>query len=87
MITLKLSEKQLDDLYKGMSSNANPRVRKKCLIVTSEQRGIHVTKSRTSSGANEPMTHEAIRVTNDSHISQWVFGEFLDKIAVRCRQG
>ena len=33
MIPLKLSEIQLDDLYKGMSSNANPRARKKCLIV------------------------------------------------------
>ena len=33
MITLKLSEKQLDDLYEEMSSNDNLRVRKKCLIV------------------------------------------------------
>ena len=33
MIPLKLSEIQLDDLYEGMFSNANPRARKKCLIV------------------------------------------------------
>ena len=39
MITLKLSEKQLDDLYEGMSSNANPRARKKCLIVYLRAKG------------------------------------------------
>ena len=33
MVTLKLSEKQLDDLFKEMFSNADPRARKKCLIV------------------------------------------------------
>ena len=39
MITLKLSENQLDDLYEGMSSNANPRARKKCLIVYLRAKG------------------------------------------------
>ena len=33
MITLNLSEKQLDDLYEEMLSNDNLRARKKCLIV------------------------------------------------------
>ena len=32
-------------------------------------------------GAYDPITHEAITVTNDTYINQWVFGEFLDKIA------
>ena len=39
MITLKLSEEQLDDLYEGLSSNANPRARKKCLIVYLRAKG------------------------------------------------
>ena len=39
MITLKLSEKQLDDLYEGMSSNTNSRARKKCLIVYLRAKG------------------------------------------------
>ena len=39
MIPLKLSEIQLDDLYKGMSSNANPRAPKKCLIVYHRAKG------------------------------------------------
>ena len=39
MIPLKLSEIQLDDLYEGMSSNANPRARKKCLIVYHRAKG------------------------------------------------
>lgn len=33
MITLKLTEKQLDELYDGMSSNDTPSGRKRCLIV------------------------------------------------------
>jgi len=32
-------------------------------------------------GAYDPVTHEAITVTNDTYINQWVFCEFLDKIA------
>jgi len=32
-------------------------------------------------GAYDPITHEAITVTNDTYINQWVFSEFLDKIA------
>jgi transposase len=32
-------------------------------------------------GAYDPITNEAITVTNDTYINQWVFGEFLDKIA------
>ena len=32
-------------------------------------------------GAFDSITHEAITVTNDTYINQWVFGEFLDKIA------
>ena len=39
MITLKLSKKQLDDLYEGMLSNDNPRARKKCLIVYLRAKG------------------------------------------------
>ena len=39
MIPLKLSEIQLDDLYEGMSSNANLRARKKCLIVYLRAKG------------------------------------------------
>ena len=39
MITLKLSEKQLDDLFKEMFSNADPRARKKCLIVYLRAKG------------------------------------------------
>ncbi len=33
MITLELTEKQLDELYEGMSSNDSLSARKKCLIV------------------------------------------------------
>ena len=33
-------------------------------------------------GAFDPITHDAITVTNDTYINQRVFGEFLDKIAV-----
>jgi len=33
-------------------------------------------------GAYDPITHEAITVTNDTYINQVVFCEFLDKIAV-----
>ena len=32
-------------------------------------------------GAYDPVTHEAITVTNDTYINQDVFCEFLDKIA------
>jgi len=32
-------------------------------------------------GASEPITHEAITVTNDTYINQDVFCEFLEKIA------
>jgi transposase len=32
-------------------------------------------------GAYDPITHEAITVTNDTYINQWVFCEFLEKIA------
>ena len=39
MVTLKLSEKQLDDLFKEMFSNADPRARKKCLIVYLRAKG------------------------------------------------
>ena len=39
MITLKLNEKQLDDLYEEMFSNADPRARKKCLIVYLRAKG------------------------------------------------
>ena len=39
MITLKLSEKQLDDLYDEILSNANPRARMKCLIVYLRAKG------------------------------------------------
>jgi transposase len=39
MVTLKLSEKQLDDLYKELFSNADPRARKKCLIVYLRAKG------------------------------------------------
>jgi transposase len=39
MVTLKLSEKQLDDLYKEMFLTANPRIRKKCLIVYLRAKG------------------------------------------------
>jgi len=39
MITLNLSEKQLDDLYEEMSSNDNLRARKKCLIVYLRAKG------------------------------------------------
>ena len=39
MVTLKLSEKQLDDLYKEMFLNADPRFRKKCLIVYLRAKG------------------------------------------------
>ena len=39
MVTLKLSEKQLDDLLKEMFSNADPRARKKCLIVYLRAKG------------------------------------------------
>ncbi len=39
MITLKLSEKQLDDLYEEIFSNADPRARKKCLIVYLRAKG------------------------------------------------
>ena len=39
MITLKPSENQLDDLYEEMFSNADPRARKKCLIVYLRAKG------------------------------------------------
>ena len=39
MITLKLNEKQLDDLYEEMFSNADTRARKKCLIVYLRAKG------------------------------------------------
>ncbi len=32
-------------------------------------------------GTYDPITHEAITVTNDTYINQWGFCEFLDKIA------
>ena len=39
MIILKLNEKQLDDLYKEMFSNPEPRARKRCLIVYLRAKG------------------------------------------------
>ena len=39
MITLKLGEKQLDDLYEEIGSNVNSRARMKCLIVYLRAKG------------------------------------------------
>jgi hypothetical protein len=39
MITLKQSEKQLDDLYEEILSNANLRARMKCLLVYLRAKG------------------------------------------------
>jgi transposase-like protein len=39
MVTLKLSEKQLDDLYEEMFSNDKARGRKKCLVVYLRAKG------------------------------------------------
>lgn len=39
MITLELTEHQLDELYEGLSSNSNPFARKKCLTVYLRAKG------------------------------------------------
>jgi hypothetical protein len=39
VITLELTEQQLDALYEGLSSNSNPSVRKKCLTVYLRAKG------------------------------------------------
>ena len=39
MITLELTEKELDELYEGMSSNEIPSGRKRCLIVYLRAKG------------------------------------------------
>jgi hypothetical protein len=39
VITLELTEKQLDELYEELSSNGNPSARKKCLTVYLRAKG------------------------------------------------
>lgn len=39
VITLELTEQQLDALYEGLSSNGNPSARKKCLTVYLRAKG------------------------------------------------
>jgi len=39
MITLELSERQLDELYNELSSNGSPSARKKCLTVYLRAKG------------------------------------------------
>jgi len=39
MITLELTDQQLDELYDGLSSNGKPSARKKCLTVYLRAKG------------------------------------------------